>query len=317
MFVLVLNESNLIQDGQNNKLVYRFPNSINLTNKYIAVSSVNMYYSWFNITSALGNNSLTYTYTSGAVLTTYTIVIPDGLYEIAEINSYCQFQMIANGTYWADGSFNYYPFQFIINPTRYSIQLNTFVVPTLAQATAAGLTLGAGQDWPDVICNPIITFTSKFSSIVGYSQDFVSDPNNDNAYQPPVPSTRAQNYVTKVSNGDDSTSISLPVGIISYLSDLSPQVQPNNSVLFNLSNINNPYSQPSGIIYSVSPSVLVGEIIQDRPPNFMWNKLIDGTYNQLTLSLLGTNLQPLIVNDPNMTILLTIRDKDEAFIGSK
>jgi hypothetical protein len=49
----------------------------------------------------------------------------------------------------------------------------------------------------------------------------------------------------------------------------------------------------------------------------MWNKLIDGTYNQLTLNILGTNLQPLIINDPNMTILLTIRDKDEAFLGQK
>jgi hypothetical protein len=49
----------------------------------------------------------------------------------------------------------------------------------------------------------------------------------------------------------------------------------------------------------------------------MWNKLIDGTYNQLQLNILGTNLQPLIINDPNMTILLTIRDKDEAWLGTK
>ena len=57
MFVLVLNQSNLVQDGQNNKLVYRFPNSVNLTNKYIAVSQINMYYSWFNITTSLCNGS--------------------------------------------------------------------------------------------------------------------------------------------------------------------------------------------------------------------------------------------------------------------
>jgi hypothetical protein len=84
-----------------------------------------------------------------------------------------------------------------------------------------------------------------------------------------------------------------------------------------LSNINNPYSQPSGIIYSLTPSVAIGEIINDRPPNFMWNKMIDGTYNQITLSFLGSNLQPLIIRDPQMTILLCIRDKDEAFLGSK
>jgi hypothetical protein len=45
----------------------------------------------------------------------------------------------------------------------------------------------------------------------------------------------------------------------------------------------------------------------------MWNRLIDGTYNELRLSFLGTNLQPISVNDPNMTILLTIKDKEESF----
>jgi hypothetical protein len=49
----------------------------------------------------------------------------------------------------------------------------------------------------------------------------------------------------------------------------------------------------------------------------MWNKLIDGTYNELRLTFLGPNLTPLIINDPNMTILLTIRDKDESFMATK
>ena len=318
MFVLVLNESNLVPDGQNNKLVYRFPNSVNLTNKYIAVSQINMYYSWFNITQAFSNNRLSYTWTAGAVTTTYQILIPDGLYEVAEINSYCQFVMVANGTYYTDGSFNYYPFQIIVNPTRYSIQINTFCIPTAAQAVAAGFTIGnPSQSFPTTVQNPVVTFPAGFSSIVGYTAGFATDANINNVYAPPVPSTKAQNYVTKVDNGGNSASASPPIGTISYLSDLSPNVQPNNSVLFSISNINNPYAQPSSIIYSVSPSVLVGEVIQDRPPNFMWNKLIDGTYNQLQLNILGTNLQPLIINDPNMTILLTIRDKDEAYLGAK
>lgn len=321
MFVLVLNQTNLVQDGQNNKLVYRFPNSVNLTNKYIAVSQINMYYSWFNITQALNNNKLSYTWTSGTVTTVYNVVIPDGLYEIVELNSFLQFFMISAGTYWTDATNNYFPIQLLVNPTRYSIQLNTFLVPTAAQAAAGSLTIGNASPgyptFPTTVFNPIVTFPGAFSSIVGYTPGFTSNENLDNSYNPPVPSNKSQNYVTKVSDGGDSTSLTPPVGTLSYLSDLSPQVQPNNSILFSLSNINNPYAQPSSIIYSVSPSVLVGEVIQDRPPNFMWNKLIDGTYNQLTLSILGSNLQPLIINDPNMTILLTIRDKDEAYLGTK
>jgi hypothetical protein len=321
MFILVLNQSNLVQDGQNNKLIYHFPNSVNLTNKYIAISQINMYYSWFNITQAIGNNKFSYTWTSGAITTVYNVVIPDGLYEIAEINSYLQFFMISAGTFWFDANNNYFPVQLLLNPTRYSIQLNTFLVPTATQAAAAGYTIGniasGYPTFPTTVFNPIVTFPQNFSSIVGYTTGFTTNGNLDNVYNPPIPSNKSQNYVTKVSNGGNSLSVFFPIGTLSYLSDLSPQVQPNNSVLFSLSNINNPYAQPSSIIYSVSPSVLVGQVIQDRPPNFMWNKLIDGTYNQLTLNILGTNLQPLIINDPNMTILLTIRDKDEAFLGQK
>jgi hypothetical protein len=140
---------------------------------------------------------------------------------------------------------------------------------------------------------------------VGYPANFVSNGNVNNAYVPPTASS-SNNYVAK--DG---------AGTLSYLSNTAPQVQPNNNVLFSVSNINNPYSQPSSIIYSLNPNVNIGEQIYVTPPNFMWNKMIDGTYNEIRLTFLGTNLQPLIINDPNMTILLTIRDKNESFLGTK
>jgi hypothetical protein len=43
----------------------------------------------------------------------------------------------------------------------------------------------------------------------------------------------------------------------------------------------------------------------------MWNRMLDGVYNQLRLSILGTNLQPLQLQDPNITVLLAIREGDE------
>ena len=73
----------------------------------------------------------------------------------------------------------------------------------------------------------------------------------------------------------------------------------------------------SFVIYSLSPSVAIGEQINEKPPNFLWTKFIDGTYNELRLTFLGTDLRPLLIQDPNMTILLSIRDKDESFLGTK
>ena len=305
MFVIVLNQTNLVQDGQNNKLVYRFPNSTILKDKYIAVSNVSMFYSWFNITSTSGNNTLTYTWTSGAVTTTYNIIIPDGLYEISEINNYCQFVMIQNGTYWVNSvGDNVYPFEILLNPQRYAVQINTYLVPS---SLPTGATVPVNfPGWPTTPQNPVITIPAKFNIIVGYTAGFATNANVNNAYVPPTPARVQSNYASKLSNGT-----------LSYLSNTSPQVQPNNNVLFSISNINNPYSQPSSIIYSLNPNVAVGEQIYETPPNFMWNKLIDGTYSELRLTFLGNDLSPLIINDPNMTILLTIRDKDEGFLVGK
>lgn len=304
MFVLVLNQSNLVQDGQNNKLVYKFPNSVVLTNKYIAVSSITMYYSWFNITASLANNVLYYTF--GDAQTVYTITIPDGLYEITDINNFCQFAMIANKTYYTNGTFNFYPFDLYINSTRYAVQLNTYLMPIVADLPVGTTYPTGGPTPPTTPLNPIVSFPANFSAVVGYPDNFVTSNNYNNTYVPPAPPIASNNYVTKTS-----------LGTLSYLSNIAPQVQPNSNIIINLSNINNPYSQPSGIIYSLTPSVAIGEVINDRPPNFMWNKMIDGTYNQLILSFLGADLSPLVVRDPQMTILLCIRDKDEAYLGSK
>ena len=303
MFVLVFNQSNIVNDGQNNKLVYKFPNSVVLKDKYVAVSSISMFYSWFNITAAFTNNTITYTWTSGAVTTTYNIIFADGLYEIAELNNYCQYVMIQNGTYWitATGS-NVYPFEILVNPTRYAIQLNTYLVPI---ALPVGATVpGNFAGWPNVTQNPVITFPAAFNIIVGYPTGFVSNANLNNAYVPPSPPTASTNYAAKTA-----------AGTLSYISNVAPQVQPNNTVLLSLSNINNPYSQPSSIIYSLNPAVAVGQQIYQTPPNFMWNRLIDGTYNEMRLTFLGNNLQPLPIADPNMTILLTIRSADEGFLA--
>lgn len=303
MFIIVMNQSNIVPDGLNNKLVYKFPNSAVLKDKFIAVSSVSMYYSWFNITSKYANNYFTYTWAS----TVYTINIPNGLYEISDLNNFIQFTCIQNGTYWSDSGISYYPFEITVNPTRYAIQLNTYLIPSSSPTIT---TIPPSVGWPPTPQNSIVSFPSNFYSLVGYTPIngviFSSNVNLNNTYVPPSPSTDANYYVAK--DG---------LGTLSYLSNSYPNIQPNSSLLMSISNINNPYSQPSSIIYSIAPSVAIGELIVDRPPNFMWNKMIDGTYNELRLSLLGTDLQPIEILDPAMTILLAIRDKDESGLGGK
>ena len=205
--------------------------------------------------------------------------------------------MIANGTYLIDtNSQNAYYAEFVLNPTRYAVQINTYLVPT---SLPTGFT--APSNWvgyPTQTFNPSIVIPKRLNIIVGYTEDFTTNQNTNNAYTPPT-----SNYVSKNS-----------AGTLSYLSTTSPNVQPNSSIYFSLSNINNPYALPSSIIYSLVPTGEVGTLIAERPPQFMWNRMIDGTYNELRLTFLGTDLQPIKMNDPQMTILLTIKDSDETGI---
>lgn len=294
MRTVILNQGNIVPDGQNNKLVYRFPNSVLLNDAYLAVSNVVMYYSWFNITSQYSNNVFTYNWINGAgVATTYTITIPDGLYEIATINQYLQYSFIQNGHYLVDSAGqNVYYAEFLVNPSRYAVQINTFLFPT---ALPVGYTNPAGVAFPPQSFNPVITLPANINKILGYTVGFATNQNLNNAYVPPV-----SKYVSKLANGT-----------LSYISTTAPQVQPNSSVLLNITNIDNYYAQPTGIIYTVVPNVNIGEVISEKPPQLTWNKMINGTYNELRLTILGSDLQPITINDPAMTFIFVIAQKDE------
>ena len=241
---------------KNNTLVYNFPSSVDLTGAEIAISNITMYYSWQNISAELNNNTFSYVWVLGAVPTTFTVVIPDGQYEISDINAYFQFFMIQQGQYLVDDTGdNVYYAEMVVNPTLYAVQVNTFAVP--------------------------VTFPANFNEIVGF-----------------VP-----NYTTPINTGGGNT--------LSDTSTITPQVQPNSALLIAISGIDNKYANPSSIIYSVAPSVGLGQLIIEKPAQFNFNRLLSGTYNQLRMQFLGTSLQPIFLKDPNMTIICVIKDQDD------
>lgn len=285
---IVLNQSNIVPDGKNNTLVYKFPNSVSFPHHEIAVQNITMYYSWENINAnPLANNVFSYTWVAGAVSTTYNIVIPNGLYEVADLNFYLQYIFIQNGTYLINtAGENVYYAEFLVNPNRYAVQINTFPVPTalpvgwsVPVADPASGTAG-WVGFPLTTFNPQLTIPNNLNKILGFT--------TPNPFQ---------------------TSLNTGVGTnLSYLSNTSPQVQPNSSVYLAISNIANKYAIPNSIIYSLSPSVAFGEQINEFPPQFAFNKLLSGTYNEIRLQILGIDFQPLTILDPNMTIVLVIRD---------
>ena len=122
---IILTTAKLEENSNNTKLVYNFPSGgYSFKNDMIALQSVYQYFSIFNITSDYGNNSFSYTWFDEIE---YSITIPDGYYEISDLNSYFQSIMIANTHYMTNsaGQFIYF-LEFIVNTSRYAVQVNSY-----------------------------------------------------------------------------------------------------------------------------------------------------------------------------------------------
>jgi hypothetical protein len=247
-----------------------------------------MYYSWQNINSSpLANDTFYYSWIVGVTSTTYAVTIPNGLYEIAQINAYMQFVMIQNGTFLINSaSQNVYYAEMLVEPTRYAINLITYPVPTSLPvgwtAPLANVQTGAVAfvGFPTTTFNPVVTIPASFNLIVGYVAGFA----------------------TVVNTGVNT--------ILSHFSSIAPQISPVSSLLVTCSNIDNRYSLPSNVIYSVIPDVNFGELLKITPNEYCWAQIIKGTQNQITVNFIGNNFSQVNILDPNMTIILVIRKRD-------
>jgi len=303
---IILNQSNIVSDGLNSSLVYRFPNSVSFPHHEVAIQSVTMYYSWENINALpLANNTFSVDWTVAGVTTTSTYTIPNGLYEVADINYFLQYSFIQQGKYLINAAGqNVYFAEFLVNPNRYAVQINTYPVPTSALWTFdAGTGIWTGNagtvyaGWTTPVANVAAGTAGWPGFPTATFNPALSIPNNLNkifGFTSPNP------FTTPLNSGVGTN--------LSYISNVAPQVQPNSSAYISMSNIANKYAIPSSVLYSISPRVAFGAQINEVPPQFAWNPLISGTYNELRMQILGVNFQPLTILDPNMTIVLVIRD---------
>lgn len=276
---IVLTTANITDTTKNSTFEYEFPNSVNFKDMEIALINASLYYSWFNISDELSNRTFSYQYVVGTTTTTRTVTLDEGLYEISDINKALQFDFIAADLYLIDSNGdNVYYAEFLVNSVRNSIDINTYAVPT---SLPAGFTAPANfVGYPTTTYNVNIQMAANFNNIVGYASDFE----------------------TGLSSGVGTT--------LSFNSTKSPNVNPNSSVLVEIDIIDNPLGNPSNIIYAIVPSVGVGSLIYVSPSEYSYNSIKNGIYNKLRLRLLNKDtLNPLTINDGEITIILGIKEK--------
>lgn len=136
-------DQNVCTNTNNGNSTYSFtlPRTLMTTSSSkMTLSTFSVPYSWFNITSAIGNNVFYLTwndgYNSGGVNRNsysyiYQITIPDGFYSITELNSLLQDFMVDKGLYLINSTGNYvYYIEIVYNIPRYRIQFNSYPLPT-------------------------------------------------------------------------------------------------------------------------------------------------------------------------------------------
>lgn len=290
---LILNTNNIIPNSGNSTLQYVFPQGgIAFKDDFIAIQQVSIYNSVFNVSVANNNNSFSYIWVDG---TTHLVNIPDSYLELPEINAYLQSIMIANKHYLIAGANNVYLLNIQINPARYSYQINSFLV-SVAIAASNTWTLPAGATWvlpTNAIMPMFVVPNTNFQKLIGFTAG--SYPNTVIAGVPPA-----------------QTQTPTQISTYSALSTTSPQIVPQPSYLGLCSLVNNNLSIPSQLLYSITPTgSSFGSLYTIQIADLAFNKITDGKYNQFTFNFVDAVGQPIIFQDPNILILLVIKNKSE------
>lgn len=286
-FTLVINKSNLSNPNTNGTYTYNFiGGGFKIEDEMmVMLSSAQIPYSIFNITSAYNNNKFTLVFPTGSSLGSYTnfnVVIPDGFYTISDLNSFIQQFCISNGLYLIDDSGNnVYYIQFAVNQTSYAIQLILFLVPRSLPTGYTAPSNWIGYSTYTADRTPFVQIlTNNFGDYIGFSPG---------PYPPTLP---------QLSNYSILSNKKPPIG--SYV----------NSIIVHCSLVNNPVVSPSDILDAFQiTNTTFGANINYAPSVEKYVKLSKGSYSSMVIYLTDQNNQPIYFLDPNILITLLFKSK--------
>jgi hypothetical protein len=221
---LVLNSSNVV-GSNNNTFQYNFiQGAFDAQNYEIAVGSLTIPYSWFNVTSFYNNQSFTIVFPYLTVFYIMNITLPNGFYSVSDINNYVQLECIKQGLYLTSGGLNYYYFNIVVNTSLYAVQIVLSLVPS---TLPTGFSQPATGWWSTSFGLPTVARTPTFSlpatgsigSLIGFAPGVILGP---------------------------STTTSL-----SFTSTSTPVGSTVNGLLMRCSLVNNGVTQPSDILDAI------------------------------------------------------------------
>lgn len=293
-----------------NTLIANFPENQRFQQAEISLANLFIFFSWYNIQASFGNNVFAYLWPdSSGGMHTYTVTVPDGFYQINDLNAYFQQQQLLNGTYLESGTSMVgatatspvYFVAFAVNTTFYRTTLTVTLLPDAATAATAGFVVPSG-----------------YAPASGGAL-----PPSDTWPQFQVLATNA----TAGSNTPGRYSLSKTLGI-------SPGLYPPNgqSTAVTLYNVNGqfaPFIESTNSVFvtcnlltqtgiTLFPQVLAtfgftnvsfGSEIQIEPKWPLFVPIADVSASSMTITFTDENFVPLNMQDPHVTMTLLIRGR--------
>jgi len=265
---IVSGSSSTTFDGTN-KYTLRLPASGYTSGKdEVALKSMSVYYSWPNISAAKGNNTFSYTW-NGA---TFPVVIADGIWTFADLNSYMQQVMAVNGHYLLNSSgVKQYYINLTVNPTLYCLSL---VIQPIPSSLPAGWT------------NPAVVVLSGFCPQLIIPSNMTILTGFPAATYPAVTQTAVFYVNSGIPQISDVTALNILCNIV------------DNSGFTVSSNVLASFVVPSG----QQP----GSLMTIQPNNIDWVPVQgSSSFSEITLELVDQLRRPVTIRDPSgfVTIL--------------
>lgn len=267
----IINQTNSVK-GVPSKFQVKLPTPIFLKDKSSALAYLGIYYSWRNITKKLGNNFFQYQLNGS----TYDVKIPDGFYNVSDLNTFFELVMEDNGHYLVDADGNYVYFMSLnINLVYYEITFTCKPIPTvlpLKHTNPKGLDL-SGKTPQFIFSN------AGFNQLLGI---------NSGTYPPSALETEMKTF--------NSQNI--------------PQIAPVTTVLVGSNLSNNQHNNVNRtIFFQFTPNTTYGSYMTYQPSFPIFFDSNNGYYDGIELNFYDQNGNSLDILDTNITATILLKDK--------
>ena len=293
---IFLNSENVVYNNNGqifNKMKFKFSTPVEFKNNAkISLGSLNLYYSWFNISKAYNNNSFSYIFLGQS----RTFTIADGNYSIDDINDLFIVYMRSQGHYTYDSTTNiatYYA-SFSANASLYSIQLDFIPIPT-------DCTIANGPKkipYYETIVNSVVTPNPYFTkpAVKETMQVIILDNNFTK-----ITGITAGTYPLTVQQTE-----------ISFKSNFTPQVNPISCVMITCNLVKQKYSSPNNILYIFgNGGTTFGDQIKIEPNEYQFCEVANGVYEYIELIFYDQLNRSLELRDEEVIVNLLIKLDDD------